>query len=491
MRGRRWFEYAEVVVSRAFSNAKFRFALYATALAFATFLILSYYPCIYLCPLLHHYKEPSPPPPRSFSERVEHVQQVVRNQRQYLPLSAEYIRLHESSNTDIADDWYDIFNCPMQPPPSYPMEFPIMNVLNHWPIADTKMTDTRYIHQGFCVFDFAKQQPEQLRQQMHNYQKAEKPFVVKNHPEALKTAERWNTAGYLDYKLQRKVYRGEFSKTLSMMYWSISRFHKIPKGFVPPTQLRPTTFEKWKLRAEAMEQEIDAATSQSEDKVYLRLDGCESPNKRCDALQRMWGALGAGIYLLTRIDDADFMHDELPFFSPRYYSQGTSKDFLVEPEKSRGIQCRFGAKGTQLGAAFVFLTVVSHLLPSLRVTGLVAEDHFDNERNFIAVLGGERRYLLSHPNNCKDLYLYPMAHPLERHTEVNWFSPDLTKFPNFEHVHVNEVVLQAGDIMYLPTYWFHHIVSLTLNYQCNVRSGHSLHYDQDIYDCGFLYPWPA
>lgn len=83
-----------------------------------------------------------------------------------------------------------------------------------------------------------------------------------------------------------------------------------------------------------------------------------------------------------------------------------------------------------------------------------------------------------------------MAHPLERHTQVDWFSPDLIKFPNFEHAHANEVVLQAGDIMYLPTYWFHHIVSLSLNYQCNVRSGHSLDYDQDIYDCGFLYPWP-
>jgi ribosomal protein L16 Arg81 hydroxylase len=120
----------------------------------------------------------------------------------------------------------------------------------------------------------------------------------------------------------------------------------------------------------------------------------------------------------------------------------------------------------------------------------VSEDHFDNERNFIAVLGGERRYLLSHPNNCKDSYLYPMKHPLERHTQVDWFSPDLTKFPNFEHVHANEVVLQAGDVMYLPTYWFHHIVSLSLNFQCNVRSGHSLDYDQEIYDCGFLYPWP-
>jgi hypothetical protein len=317
--------------------------VYATAVALATFLILSIYPCLYLCPLFRQYEEPSPPPPRTFSEQVQHVQTVVQKQREYLPLSAEYIALREGGNTD---DWYDVFNCPMQPPPSYPMEFPIMNVLKHWPIADTNLTGTRYIHQGFCVFDFAKQDPEQVRQQMHNYQQAEKPFVVKNHPEALKTVERWNTDEYLDYKLQQKVFRGEFSKTFSMMYWTLSRFHKVPEGFVPPTKLRPITFQKWKERAEAMEKEVYVATSQSEEKAYLRLDSCESPTKRCDALHRKWGAFGAGPYVLTRVDDADFMHDELPFFSPRYFDQGTSKDFLIEPEKSRGIQCRFGARGT-------------------------------------------------------------------------------------------------------------------------------------------------
>ena len=81
---------------------------------------------------------------------------------------------------------------------------------------------------------------------------------------------------------------------------------------------------------------------------------------------------------------------------------------------TRGINCRFGARG------------------------LVAENHFDNENNFIAVLGGERRYLLGHPNNCRNMSLYPMHHPLERHSRVNWNEPNLTAYPQFEHVHINE-----------------------------------------------------
>lgn len=110
------------------------------------------------------------------------------------------------------------------------------------------------------------------------------------------------------------------------------------------------------------------------------------------------------------------------------------------------------------------------------------------------MIQGERRYLLSHPRNCPNLYLYPQKHPLERHTKIDWsINPNnkWTQFPKFIHATMNECVLQAGDVLYLPTYWFHTIVSLsTINYQCNTRSGYSIDYDQIIYDCGFFYDFP-
>jgi len=56
---------------------------------------------------------------------------------------------------------------------------------------------------------------------------------------------------------------------------------------------------------------------------------------------------------------------------------------------------------------------------------------------------------------------------------------------HFRDAMVNEVVLEAGDALYLPTYWFHFIVSLNLNYQCNARSGISYEYQTHIRDCGF------
>lgn len=83
--------------------------------------------------------------------------------------------------------------------------------------------------------------------------------------------------------------------------------------------------------------------------------------------------------------------------------------------------------------------------------------------------------------------LYPQRHPLERHSQVDWSKPNLTEYPEFAQTRVNEVVLSAGDVLYLPMNWFHHIVSLSLNYQCNSRSGWTEQYDSYIESCGFNY----
>jgi hypothetical protein len=42
-----------------------------------------------------------------------------------------------------------------------------------------------------------------------------------------------------------------------------------------------------------------------------------------------------------------------------------------------------------------------------------------------------------------------------------------------------ETVLKAGEVLYLPSYWIHYIVSLELNMQCNCRSGVSPTPQQD------------
>jgi ribosomal protein L16 Arg81 hydroxylase len=149
------------------------------------------------------------------------------------------------------------------------------------------------------------------------------------------------------------------------------------------------------------------------------------------------------------------LFDELTFFQPK------ESIYMVDPSEQKGIHCRFGMKG------------------------VIAENHFDGSRNMIVVLGGERRYILSHPDQCEFLSLLPKGHPSARHSAVDWSDPDLDTYPEFALAQANEVVLQAGDVLYLPTNWFHYIISLSLNFQCNTRSGIGQDYMAPIHHCGF------
>ena len=134
---------------------------------------------------------------------------------------------------------------------------------------------------------------------------------------------------------------------------------------------------------------------------------------------------------------------------------------MVDPDDARGVNCRFGSKG------------------------IVAETHYDYSRNFILIAKGMKRYVVAHPNQCSNMELYPQGHPSARHSRVNWSDPDDWQTGSFSNARVNEVILQAGDILYLPTAWFHFIVSLNMNYQCNARSGTTHENDHEILRCGF------
>ena len=38
-----------------------------------------------------------------------------------------------------------------------------------------------------------------------------------------------------------------------------------------------------------------------------------------------------------------------------------------------------------------------------------------------------------------------------------------------------DTVLKAGEVLYIPSFWFHYIISLQKSAQCNARSGLSRH----------------
>lgn len=321
---------------------------------------------------------------------------------------------------------YDIRRCPEKVPEGYPVQWNILDVLKNWNPDNTSLPSK--IYQGLCSLDW--DDPVQ-RDLAEAYRQAEMPFLVHNHPELWRTAERWSHYEYLHDLLGGKDlrYRNEYSHDNHMPYWKLGGPQQPPPGWVAPTENVQLSYPEWYEKA--MQLEVDHPNITQAEHWYFRLNGVhESVN--------------------------GFLFDELPIFSPV-----TKSFFMPEPEGARGINCRFGSKG------------------------IIAETHYDFSRNFIIILGGQKRYILAHPNQCKNLELYQPGHPSARHSRVDWSNPDEWHTGRFPQARVNEVVLQAGDALYLPTSWFHFIVSLSLNYQCNARSGKTLENYDAIQECGF------
>lgn len=360
--------------------------------------------------------------------------------------------LHKNTYSPIRipeESYYDIYDCPYEPPEGYPYAWNTLDLLKHWPPDDT--TPRSEIHQGWCVFDYATEYDKAM-----HYRDQELPFVVRGDPQVAASVERWNAPGYMEQLMNTVPHRAEYSGSNHFLYWMKPSQPKKQRKREPPPQKKKNKF--WGVY------NVEMPANWSEPTKMMRMqymDWLEHANVTDDKLgpnmpHWYYRLIGCGDMGDCDTGSSEYLFDELTFFQPK-----KKQLYLVQPEEQKGIHCRFGMKG------------------------VIAENHFDGSRNSIVVLGGERRYILSHPDQCELLALLPKEHPSGRHSAVDWSNPDLESYPQFAHAKSNEVILQAGDVMYLPTNWFHYIISLDLNFQCNTRSGIGPEYMSPIHECGF------
>jgi len=289
----------------------------------------------------------------------------------------------------------------------------------------------------------------------------------------------------------------------------------------PPTRLVAMTYDQWYEHAMAKQSNSTIDTETGIQYYDANI------NREKGSYYYYFRLIGCGEKDVCERNSTEYLFDEMPFFQPtgqpkpkplmkhtksrnrkRQRHRGLVSEsmpsrsnqeslYLVDSDKQRGIHCRFG------------------------MPGMIAANHYDASRNAIAVLGGSRRYILSRPSQCPNLGLYPLGHPSARHSMVDWttavedhqnlanhfdgnnegsklesisFSksgaPSWDEYQKALSLLANkatstEVILQAGDVLYLPSYWFHYIISLNTNMQCNTRSGRDDRDTKIMADCGF------
>lgn len=125
--------------------------------------------------------------------------------------------------------------------------------------------------------------------------------------------------------------------------------------------------------------------------------------------------------------------------------------------------------------------------------GVVAHTHHDEVPNWAAQVYGHKRWILSPPSEAWKIYPYPYLHSFRSQSQIDFKTrqsidgrarasgklPDLEDngdlYPDFVNVTAYEALLSPGEIMYIPPFWFHRVVtedtSIAVNTWSNLPGG--------------------
>ena len=102
--------------------------------------------------------------------------------------------------------------------------------------------------------------------------------------------------------------------------------------------------------------------------------------------------------------------------------------------------------------------------PILRVTaqrGIKWAAHYDGHQNHVLQVLGSKIWLLFPPEMATFLDLFPLGHPSERHSILDFAEPQEEHLEHLIAKYGKKAVLTPGDILYVPPKWIHFTISIT------------------------------
>ena len=343
---------------------------------------------------------------------------------------------------NIRDDFVDytkhIYRYPeklVEPPSSlgdYPKLMPLKDIMATWP-QDEIDHPPNPIEEVLIHFDFNNHDDMKAAEA---FREAKLPFKVTNVPEVVTAGIKWTdeyVSKHFDTHEGGVMTEGNAQESPSNFFsWFQPTAWNVEEMGIPPTRNNNWSYAQWARHARYADR---VGLSENRPHFYWQ-SNAEKEERHLDP--KHW----------------TFISKDLPSFSST-----TENFFLFEPEQQKGIQCRFGERG------------------------VTAATHFDGGRNMVAMITGAKRYILSPPRECFRLGIVTTkGNAVYRHSALNFghiSKMDDPDMPEEErewmeyagHSMALSTVLKAGEVLYIPSHWFHYITSLQKSAQCNVRSG--------------------
>jgi hypothetical protein len=331
-------------------------------------------------------------------------------------------------------------------PKEYPPLQPLAKLIENWP-QDEDFTGT--IHEGLMHFNFSD--PEEMAMATR-FRDAEVPFKVYAVPELTEATKKW-TDEYVSDNF--------FSRTLKKFQQNMNPFGAGAPQASGTAQESPNNYFAFFTSPKWNTDDMGVPPVRNNDFDFARwakhAKYADSARLPFDKPHFYWQS---GVDREERYKSKEewtFISKDLPSLS-----SPTQTFFVFHPDEQKGIQCRFGERG------------------------VVAATHYDGGRNSIAMVTGAKRYILSPPRECSKLGIFTnRKSPIYRHSLLNFAhikfldskegegmsQEERTWLEKASKAQSIETVLKAGEALYIPSHWFHYIVSLQKSAQCNVRSG--------------------
>lgn len=87
--------------------------------------------------------------------------------------------------------------------------------------------------------------------------------------------------------------------------------------------------------------------------------------------------------------------------------------------------------------------------------GTITHCHFDLPDNVIAVVRGEKEFLLFAPSEGRNLYRRPLLSSAPHVARVDLAAPDVASFPRLRRARGWRAHLRRGDLLYIPPRYWH------------------------------------
>jgi hypothetical protein len=375
------------------------------------------------------------------------VKQIHNESFSFHKLIPDLRRVHDASLSSILSITQSSSSSRSIPKPFDTNNYPIYQSLSKTLLAwNPDVTDipSNFI-EHIQSFDFSNQTE---RQWAAEYRDQEVPFKAYNIPEFTSLSAKW-TDEYLANKLKSANAHVERANDNHFMYYrsgNSNNKHQQEQRYREEKQEEQAhqdkvdmSFKDWlKIAKDADRLKIGSSAKHYYYSISTstmkppHVKGNNNDKKKEIAAANLRARFG-------------FVEEDILLFDP-------NKDnfFSWDPDSNKGIQCRFGMRG------------------------VIAEAHYDNGKNMVAMIRGRKRYILTPPKSCSKLNIHTdINHPSFRHSRIDWSSvEDIRRHQsNFDNVDAIDTIVNEGEVIYIPSYWFHYIVSLELNIQCNTRSG--------------------